>query len=68
MTIVGCDFHPGWQQVAVFYSETGKIEERKSMNGDGDYAVRCFRGYLGDRDQRYRAIQDHVLASPVALP
>jgi hypothetical protein len=35
------------------------------MNGDGDYAVRCFRGYLGDRDQRYRAIQEHVLSSPV---
>ena len=25
MTIVGCDFHPAWQQVAVFDSETGEI-------------------------------------------
>ena len=41
------------------------VYKLKSMNGDGEYAVRCFRGYLGDRDQRYRAIQDHVLASPV---
>lgn len=41
------------------------VYKLKSMNGDGDYAVRCFRGYLGDRDQRYRAIQDHVLSSPV---
>ena len=41
------------------------VYKLKSMNGDGDYAVRCFRGYLGDRDQRYRAIQEHVLASPV---
>ena len=25
MIIVGCDFHPSWQQVAVFDSETGEI-------------------------------------------
>jgi hypothetical protein len=25
MTIVGCDFHPGWQQVAVFDEATGEI-------------------------------------------
>jgi hypothetical protein len=41
------------------------VYKLKSMNGDGDFAVRCFRGYLGDRDQRYRAIQQHVLSSPV---
>jgi len=41
------------------------VYKLKSMNGDGDYAIRCFRGYLGDRDQRYRAIQEHVLSSPV---
>jgi predicted Ser/Thr protein kinase len=41
------------------------VYKLKSTNGDGDFAVRCFRGYLGDRDQRYRAIQDHVRASPV---
>lgn len=41
------------------------VYKLKSMNGDGDYAVRCFRGYLGDRDQRYRALQEHVLSSPI---
>ena len=41
------------------------VYKLKSMNGDGDFAVRCFRGYLGDRDQRYRAIQEHVRTSPV---
>ena len=41
------------------------VYKLKSMNGDGDYAVRCFRGYLGDRDQRYRVLQEHVLSSPV---
>jgi hypothetical protein len=24
------------------------------------YAVRCFRGYLGDREQRYQAIDEHL--------
>ena len=41
------------------------VYKLKSNNGDGDFAVRCFRGYLGDRDQRYRAIQNHVHTSPV---
>ena len=43
------------------------VYKLKSMNGNGDFAVRCFRGYLGDRDQRYRAIQEHLLTSPVAF-
>src|SRR5215217_4361431 len=42
------------------------VYKLKSTNGGGDFAVRCFRGYLGDRDQRYRAIQDHLGSSPVA--
>jgi len=36
MKIVGCDFHPRWQQVAVFDTETGEINEHKLMNGDGE--------------------------------
>ena len=36
MKIVGCDFHPSWQQVAVFDAETGEIAERKLVNGDGE--------------------------------
>ena len=42
------------------------VYKLKSMNGSGDFAVRCFRGYLGDRDQRYRAIQEHLWGSPVS--
>ena len=41
------------------------VYKLKSMNGDGDFAVRCFRGYLGDRDQRYRTLQEHVRSAPV---
>jgi transposase len=29
MKIVGCDFHPSYQQVAIFDSNTGEVEERK---------------------------------------
>jgi hypothetical protein len=36
MIIVGCDFHPGWQQVAVFDSSTGEIVECKLVNGNGE--------------------------------
>ena len=36
MKIVGCDFHPSWQQVAVFDVETGEVAERKLMHGDGE--------------------------------
>jgi hypothetical protein len=43
------------------------VYKLKSTNGGGDFAVRCFRGYLGDRDQRYRAIQEHLWELPVAF-
>jgi hypothetical protein len=42
MKIVGCDFHPSWQQVAVFDAETGEIAELKLVNGDGE-AERFYR-------------------------
>lgn len=43
MIIVGCDFHPAWQQIAVFDSETGEIAEHKLMNGNGE-AGQFYRG------------------------
>jgi transposase len=42
MKIVGCDFHPSWQQVALFDPETGEVEEHKLVNGDGE-AERFYR-------------------------
>ena len=36
MIIVGCDFHPRWQQVAIFDPATGEIVERKLVNGNGE--------------------------------
>lgn len=43
MKIVGCDFHPSWQQVAVFDAETGEMAELKLRNGDGE-AERFYQG------------------------
>jgi transposase len=42
MKIIGCDFHPSWQQAAIFDSETGELEERKLMHADGE-AERFYR-------------------------
>jgi transposase len=42
MTIVGCDFHPSWRQVAIFDSSTGEIVECKLVNGNGE-AERFYR-------------------------
>lgn len=42
MTIVGCDFHPSWQQIAVLDVETGEITEHKLINENGE-AERFYR-------------------------
>src|SRR6202051_3899041 len=36
MMIIGCDFHPSWQQIAWLDSETGETEERKLVHASGD--------------------------------
>ena len=36
MLMVGCDFHPSWQQIAVFDSDSGEGNEYKLRNGDGE--------------------------------
>ena len=35
MKIIGCDFHPGWQQVSWLDSETGEMGERKLVHATG---------------------------------
>ena len=36
MWIIGCNFHPSWQQVAWFNSESGESGEAKLENGNGE--------------------------------
>ncbi len=36
MLIVGCDFHPGWQQIAWLDTETGETGEQKLVHAAGE--------------------------------
>ena len=36
MMIIGCDFHPSWQQVSWLDTETGECGERKLVHASGD--------------------------------
>lgn len=42
MLIIGCDFHPSWEQVSWLETETGEAGERKLLHGDGE-AERFYR-------------------------
>ncbi len=42
MMIIGCDFHPSWQQVSWLDTETGETGERKVVHAEGD-AERFYR-------------------------
>src|SRR5216684_5767354 len=42
MKIIGCDYHPSWQQIAWVDTETGEMGERKLMHADGE-AERFYR-------------------------
>jgi hypothetical protein len=57
MIIVGCDFHPGWQQVAVFDSATGEIREEKLENGNGE-AERFYRR-VDRRERDFEPAEEH---------
>src|SRR5271166_4788329 len=45
MMIIGCDFHPSWQQVSWLDSETGECGERKLVHAAGD--AKAFYQQLG---------------------
>ena len=42
MKIIGCDFHPSFQQIAMCDLETGELQERKLSHADGQ-AERFYR-------------------------
>jgi transposase len=46
MMIIGCDFHPSWQQIAWLDTETGETGERRLVHADGD-AERFYRQLPG---------------------
>lgn len=36
MNIIGCDFHPGWQQISWLDKETGESGEKKLVHASGE--------------------------------
>jgi transposase len=45
MLIIGCDFHPGFQQVAIFDNRTGEIEEKRLQHrAEGEEFYRSLSG------------------------
>jgi transposase len=46
MNIIGCDYHPSFQQIAWVDTETGETQERKLTHGDGE-AERFYRQLRG---------------------
>jgi hypothetical protein len=46
MLMIGCDFHPGLQQLALLETETGRREERCLSHASGAEPVRQFYASL----------------------
>src|SRR5438552_18602059 len=45
MLIIGCDFHPGFQQIAIFDNQTGAYEERRlSHRAEAEQFYRSLAG------------------------
>ena len=42
MLIIGCDYHPSWQQICWMDTETGETEEKKLDHASGE-AERFYR-------------------------
>ena len=36
MKIIGCDYHPSFQQIAMVDTETGEMTERRLYHGNGE--------------------------------
>ena len=51
MLMIGCDYHPGFQQIAYVDSETGELRERRLQHPEE--AERFYRD-LGERKVRVR--------------
>lgn len=47
MLIIGCDFHPGFQQVAIFDNQTGEYEEKRL--GHRQEAEQLYRSLAGQQ-------------------
>ena len=55
MWIIGCDFHPGFQMVAMMNQETGAVEQRRL-------------GHMEQAEQFYRALAPALVGILVFIP
>ena|SRR5215475_12389322 len=46
MKIIGCDFHPSFQQIAMLDTETGELVERKLLHPEE--AIRFYESLAGE--------------------
>jgi hypothetical protein len=51
MMIIGCDFHPSWEQIAWLDTEMGETGERKLVHAEGDAERFCARRTRAQRPQ-----------------
>ena len=58
MMIIGCDFHPSWQQIAWLDTETGETGEQRLANAGGDA-----EGSGADRSSSGSGVSQRVSAS-----
>jgi transposase len=48
MKIIGCDFHPSFQQIAMLDLETGEITKKKLLHAPGE-AAEFYRSLQGEQ-------------------
>jgi hypothetical protein len=65
MLIIGCDYHPSWQQICWLDTETGETEERKLDHSSGE-AERFYRGLRSYRGAPGKSIPPLGLKSSVS--
>jgi len=51
MLIIGCDYHPGFQQIACVDMETGELQERRLVHRE---EAEQFYGDLGEQRAQVR--------------
>ena len=55
MLIIGCDYHPSFQQIALVNTETGELQERRLGRTEFRTCNDCERALVGDGTSSTRA-------------
>ena len=63
MLIIGCDYHPSFQQIAWVDTETGECDERRLAHSNGE-AEQFYRGLNSAIDRRSRRVSRNLCLIP----